>query len=490
MPHRTTTAMYALALESGLPVAILIERAGGEVVLVNDGFRTMFDLEAAALDDPLGAAAATFQEPDVFVAGRSSEAVLRQDRLRQRSGRTIDRKVRALYDGDELMGWVWSCTDVTEEQEAVGAVARVTDFHRRVLDALPAQLAVFSPSGAYEYVTPSAIADPDVRAWIVGKTDEQYGAFRGLPTEVSRQRTQLIRDLVENGQSKTFEESFLTRAGERRYFRRFLSPVYDTDGVIQHILGYGLDITEHRVTEDQLRHAQKIDALGRLAAGVAHDFNNLLTVILGCGEGLRDEIAPDDERQRLVEGILDAGDRATELTKQLLSFSRRAAVEPQVLDVNTVVETTLSMLRRLLGEHIVIRLALSSEPAMVRADPGQLQQVLLNLSVNAGDAMASGGTLTLSTRQCRIELLVEVAALGLPRGEYVELLVTDTGTGMSEDVRAHLFEPFFTTKPVGKGTGLGLSMVYGIVLQAGGQLQVDSTVGVGSTFRVLLSAVT
>ncbi|MEY4857115.1 MAG: hypothetical protein RLZZ97_1945, partial [Gemmatimonadota bacterium] len=276
MPHRTTTAMYALALESGLPVAILIERAGGEVVLVNDGFRTMFDLEAAALDDPLGAAAATFQEPDVFVAGRSSEAVLRQDRLRQRSGRTIDRKVRALYDGDELMGWVWSCTDVTEEQEAVGAVARVTDFHQRVLDALPAQVAVFSPSGAYEYVTPSAIADPNVRAWIVGKTDEQYGAFRGLPTEVSRQRTQLIRDLVEHGQSKTFEESFLTRAGERRYFRRFLSPVYDTDGVIQHILGYGLDITEHRVTEDQLRHAQKIDALGRLAAGVAHDFNNLL----------------------------------------------------------------------------------------------------------------------------------------------------------------------------------------------------------------------
>ena len=307
---------------------------------------------------------------------------------------------------------------------------------------------------------------------------------------MSRQRTQLIRDLVENGQSKTFEESFLTRAGERRYFRRFLSPVYDTDGVIQHILGYGLDITEHRVTEDQLRHAQKIDALGRLAAGVAHDFNNLLTVILGCGEGLRDEIAPDDERQRLVEGILDAGDRATELTKQLLSFSRRAAAEPQVLDVNTVVETTLSMLRRLLGEHIMIRLALSSEPAMVRADPGQLQQVLLNLSVNARDAMASGGTLTLSTRQRRIELPVEVAALGLPRGEYVELLVTDTGTGMSEDVRAHLFEPFFTTKPVGKGTGLGLSMVYGIVLQAGGQLQVDSTVGVGSTFRVLLPAVT
>ena len=489
MPRQATASIYALALESGLPVAILIERVGGEVVLVNDRFRVMFDLAATDRDDPLGTAAATFHQPDAFLAGRSSDAVPRQDRLRQRSGRTIDRKVRALYDGDDLTGWVWSCTDVTEEQEAVGAVARVTDFHRRVLDALPAQLAVFSPTGVYEYVTPSAIADPDVREWIVGKTDEQYGAFRGLPTEVSRQRTQLIRDLVESGESKTFEESFLTRAGERRYFRRFLSPVYDTDGVIQHILGYGLDITEHRVTEDQLRHAQKIDAVGRLAAGVAQDFNNLLTVILGCGDGLREEIAPDDERQRLVDGILDAGDRATELTKQLLSFSRRAAVEPQVLNVNTVVETTLTMLRRLLGEHIMIRLALSTEPAAVRADLGQLKQVLLNLSVNARHAMASGGTLTLSTRQRRIELPVEAAALGLPRGDYVELLVADTGTGMSEDVRLHLFEPFFTTKPVGKGTGLGLSMVYGIVTQAGGQLQVDSTVGVGSTFRVLLPAV-
>ena len=490
MTPSATASIYALALESGLPVAILIERVGGEVVLVNDGFRALFDLGENALDDPLGAAAATF-EPDLFVAGRTSDALPRRDRLRQHSGRTIERKVRALYDDDVLTGWVWSCTDVTEEQaEAAGAVARVTEFYKRVLDALPANLAVFSPSGVYEYVTPSAIADPDVREWIVGKTDVQYGAFRGLPPEVSQQRTQLIRDVVENGQSKTFEESFLTRAGERRYFRRFLSPVYDPDGEIQHILGYGLDITEHRVTEDQLRHAQKIDAVGRLAAGVAHDFNNLLTVIVGCGEGLREELAADDERQRLVEGILDAGDRATELTKQLLSFSRRAVVEPQVLNVNTVVETTLSMLRRLLGEHIMIRLALSSEPAAVRADPGQLKQVLLNLSVNARDAMASGGTLTLSTRQRRIELPVEVAALGLPRGEYVELLVADTGTGMSEDVRVHLFEPFFTTKPVGKGTGLGLSMVYGIVTQAGGQLQVDSTVGVGSIFRVLLPAVT
>ena len=154
----------------------------------------------------------------------------------------------------------------------------------------------------------------------------------------------------------------------------------------------------------------EVAALGRLAAGVAHDFNNLLTVILGCGEGLRDEIAPDDERQRLVEGILDAGDRATELTKQLLSFSRRAAVEPQVLDVNTVVETTLSMLRRLLGEHIVIRLALSSESAMVRADPGQLQQVLLNLVGNAVKFTARG-EVTLAARydEAAHRLIVTVA---------------------------------------------------------------------------------
>ena len=484
-----SASLCALALENGLPLAILIERVSGEVVLVNEGFRTLFGIDEIALGDPLGAAAATFRDPGVFLEKRTSATMPPHDRFLQRNGRTIERKVRPLYDGDDLTGWAWSCTDVTEEQAAVSAVARMTDFHRRVLDALPAQLAVFSPGGVYEYVTPSAIADPDVRKWIVGKTDEQYGAFRGLPPEVSQQRTRLIREVLENGQSKTFEETFTTRSGERKYFRRFLSPVYGPDGMIQHILGYGLDITEHRITEDQLRHSQKIDAIGRLAAGVAHDFNNLLTVIMGCSECLRDEIDAEAEQQRLVEGILDAGQRATELTTQLLSFSRRAAVELKVLDVNAVIGNTLTMLRRLIGEPIDIHVALSPELVTVRADAGQLKQVLLNLSLNARDAMPSGGTLTLATRRHRIAMPTESAALQLPMGEYVELLVADTGTGMSDEVRSHLLEPFFTTKAVGKGTGLGLSMVYGIVTQAGGQLQVDSVVGAGSTFRILLPAV-
>ncbi len=489
MPRSDHDAICALALENGLPVASVVERVSGEVVMVNAPFRALFNLGEAPSADVLAAAAATCADPDAFFRGRTSSSEPSRDRLPQRNGRTIERHVRALFDDGHVVGWAWTCTDVTDQQDAVGEVARVTDFHRRVLDALPAQLAVFSPDGIYEYVTPSAIADAEVREWIVGKTDAQYGAFRGLPADVSQQRIQLIRDVLATGISKTFEESFTTRSGERRYFRRFLSPVFDPDGVIQHVLGYGLDITEHRTTEEQLRHAQKIDAMGRLAAGVAHDFNNLLTVILGCTQSLRDEIEPDDERQRLVEGILDAGDRATELTTQLLSFSRRAVVETRLLSVNTVVENTMLLIRRLINENVLIKLALNAEPAVVRADAGQLKQVLLNLAVNARDAMPAGGTLTLSTRRRRIETPTESASLQLPVGEYVELLVADTGTGMSEEVRSHLFEPFFTTKPVGKGTGLGLSMVYGIVTQAGGQLQVDSILGAGTTFRVLLPAV-
>lgn len=489
MSPLTRSTIHALALENGLPFAVLVERASGEVVLVNEPFRTLFGLADESLaDDPLRAAAATFEDPAAFLAGNADPTAMRRDRLRQRNGCTIERQVRAVFEDGHIAGWVWSCTDVTADEDALARVARVTEFYRVVLDALPANLAVFSPDGVYEYVTPSAIADPAVREWIIGKTDEEYGAMRGLPPAVSQQRAQRIRDCTERAESRTFEESFTTRTGEPRHFRRYVSPVIDAQGTVRHVLGYGLDITEQRLTEEQLRQSQKMDAVGRLAGGVAHDFNNLITIIAGYADCLREEIELTDERQHLVEGILDAGERASELTRQLLSFSRRAIIEPRVISINAVVEDTMLLLRRLLGEHIIMQLALTTLPTAVRADAGQLKQVLMNLAVNARDAMPSGGTLTLTTVRRQVDSPVEAAALHLPVGEYIELKVTDTGIGMSEDVRSHLFEPFFTTKPVGKGTGLGLSMVYGIVTQAGGQMQVDSTEGTGSSFRALLPA--
>jgi PAS domain S-box-containing protein len=366
---------------------------------------------------------------------------------------------------------------------AEAALAEVMAFYERVMEALPAQLAVFSPDGVYEFVTPSAIADPETRDWIVGKTDAEYAAVRGLPPEVVAQRQERVQRVVRTRQSETFEESFTTRTGEVRHFRRHVVPVFNAEGAVQHVLGYGLDITDQRRAEEQLRHSQKMDAIGRLAGGVAHDFNNLLTVIGGFTECLLEDVA-DEQQRTMLAAIREATDRATELTRQLLSMSRRQVTEPSRVDLGEVVRDTMQMVGRLLNDRVTITMALATGLPSVHADVGQLKQVLMNLAVNARDAMPDGGTLTLATAVVEVGDAPAPRLQGLPPGQWVELTVTDTGTGMSETVKSQIFEPFFTTKPQGKGTGLGLSTVYGIVTQAGGHIAVDSTPGWGSAFRL------
>ena len=368
---------------------------------------------------------------------------------------------------------------------AEATLAEVMAFYERVMEALPAQLAVFSPDGVYEYVTPSAIADPETREWIVGKTDVEYAAVRGLPPEVVAQRQARVQRVVRTKEPETFEESFTTRTGEIRHFRRHVVPVFNADGEVQHVLGYGLDITEQRRAEEQLRHSQKMDAVGRLAGGVAHDFNNLLTVIGGFTECLQDDLT-DQQQLAMLASIREATDRATELTRQLLSMSRRQVTEPLLLDLGDVVRDTMQMLGRLLNDRVTVTLALTPGLPPVQADVGQLKQVLMNLAVNARDAMPDGGTLTLATAEVAVDDAPPPRFQGLPPGMWVELTVTDTGTGMSDTVKGQIFEPFFTTKPQGKGTGLGLSIVYGIITQAGGHIAVDSTPGWGSAFRLYL----
>ncbi|MBI3410181.1 MAG: response regulator [Planctomycetes bacterium] len=241
-----------------------------------------------------------------------------------------------------------------------------------------------------------------------------------------------------------------------------------------------------RQTEAQLRQSQKLEALGRLASGVAHDFNNLLTVINGFSELLL--MAPELQgraREGLAQ-IKGAGERAVALTRQLLSFSRKQVPEPVVLDLNPLLRELHKMLRRLVGEHIDLVIAPASEPVCVRADPGQVEQVVMNLVVNACDAMAEGGTLTIETAASKKS---DPAAHGPGSGanpSWAILSVRDTGSGMSEETKARIFEPFFTTKESDKGTGLGLATVYGIVNEAGGEIEVDSELGCGSTFRIRL----
>jgi two-component system, cell cycle sensor histidine kinase and response regulator CckA len=266
------------------------------------------------------------------------------------------------------------------------------------------------------------------------------------------------------------------------------SPRRDEAGAVTGAIGVSLDVTTRRRLEEQYLQAQKMDAVGQLAAGIAHDFNNLLTAIGGYTELVLVTLEPGDRRREELQEVAKAGLRAGALTRQLLAFSRRQILQPAVLDINGMLADVHKLLRRTIPENIDLHLQMNAVDP-IRADPGQLEQVVLNLAINAGDAMPHGGQLRLTTDT----LAVEEGAAGLhppmPAGRYVRLTVTDTGIGMSPETQARIFEPFFSTKERGKGTGLGLATVYGIVKQSEGYIWVDSEVGRGTTFELYLPVV-
>ncbi|QEL17643.1 PAS domain S-box protein [Limnoglobus roseus] len=261
-----------------------------------------------------------------------------------------------------------------------------------------------------------------------------------------------------------------------------VSPIRDRDGRVAGASKVVQDITGVRHLEDQLRQAQKMEAVGQLAGGVAHDFNNLLTVITGYTELILEDLPPDSPTRDLLVEIHKAGVRSAGLTRQLLAFSRKQVLTPKLLDLNEVVRETEKMLRRVIGEDVRLGVDLQPHPGWVLADQGQLEQVILNLAVNARDAMPRGGGLTITTRTAP----ADHGGAGPRSGPAVVLSVADTGVGMTDAVKARIFEPFFTTKAVGHGTGLGLAVVHGVVAQSGGRVEVDSAPGRGTVFRIFL----
>jgi PAS domain S-box-containing protein len=274
------------------------------------------------------------------------------------------------------------------------------------------------------------------------------------------------------------------------------APIKDVHGGVRGAVLVFRDIRERRQIEEALRKAeehlrqvQKMEAIGRLAGGVAHDLNNLMTIVISCGDLLLNRLPPDCPNRALVKDMKGAGDRAATLARQLLAFGRRQLLVPAVINLNDIVSGLEQMIRRVIGEDIAVVSRLRPDLGRIRIDPNQMEQVIVNLAVNARDAMPEGGTLTLETRDVVLDERYAQEAPEVKPGQYVMLSVTDTGVGMDADTRSHIFEPFFTTKGTGEGTGLGLATVYGIVKQSGGYIYVDSEPGHGATFKIYLPEV-
>ncbi len=250
--------------------------------------------------------------------------------------------------------------------------------------------------------------------------------------------------------------------------------------------GIAQDITDRKKLEEQLRQAQKMEAIGNLAGGIAHDFNNLMTVVTGYSQFVLNKVADESPLRADIEEIKKAGQRAASLTRQLLAFSRRQVLSPELVSLGDVVSNIKEMLKRLIGETIELVVTSGTDLRRVKADPGQIEQIIMNLALNARDAMPDGGKLLIETDNIDLDATYCGQWSDVRPGPHVVLAVSDTGTGMDAETQQHIFEPFFTTKELGRGTGLGLSMVYGIVQQSGGSVRVYSEPGCGATFRILL----
>lgn len=374
--------------------------------------------------------------------------------------------------------------DITGRKHLEETLREREEFFRLITENMSDMIAVLNPEGRRLYNSPSYSA-------ILGDPSRMVGSdsFAEIHPEDREAIERVFKETVETGTGQRAEFRFLCPDGSVRFMESQGSVIKGKQGQPDRVLVVSRDITERLSLETKLRQSQKMEAIGRLAGGIAHDFNNLMQAIIGYSNLLLQRLPPSNTSRETIQQIEKSAERAAALTSQLLAFSRKQVLKPKVFSIDTIVSDVEKLLRRLIGENIQLINRSSPSAGYVCADPGQIEQVILNLSINARDAMPNGGTLMIEAANIELAEKPEGFSDDFHPGNYVRLSVTDTGSGMTNEVKSHLFEPFFTTKGVGKGTGLGLSIVYGIVKQSGGEIIVISDVGRGTTFQVFLPRV-
>jgi PAS domain S-box-containing protein len=395
----------------------------------------------------------------------------------------VEINIRPFFHAGRRLG-LSLARDITERKQAERALNESHDLLRAVVEGTPDAIYAKDLQHRYRMIN-SAGARFMGKAieQVLGKDDSEL-----LPREAAQAvRERDLRILV-TGQQENFEEVVSTGGTSRTYLST-KAPYRDRHGNVIGLVGISRDVTDMKRLEDDFRQAQKMDAVGRLAGGIAHDFNNLLSIIIGYSELLFDQLPPEDDNRTLVYEVQKAGERAAGLTRQLLAFSRKQVLKPQVISLNPLLTDMNRMLRRLIGKDMALVETLDPQLGMAKVDPGQFEQAVINLAVNARDAMKATGRLTIETRNARVDQHYAEEHPGVRPGEYVVISVSDTGHGMDEATRARIFEPFFTTKEEGKGTGLGLAMVYGFAKQSDGHIEVQSQPDSGTSFRLFLPRV-
>jgi PAS domain S-box-containing protein len=474
------SAAYLQALLDGTTDAIFVKDLSGRYQLANQATATGLrrplaevlgrtDLEL--LDEPL---ARGVTQNDARV--RQSGETLTAEEPGPQPGQVFLSTKGVVRDAEgRVMGTFGVSRDITERKREEQALRLQKETLQAIVDNIPEMVVFLDASGR-----PLLVNRDFVR--ILGWTAEdarEVDLFAELyPDPAARGRA---AEFIGASEGRWGEFRTRTRAGD--FIDTEWVNVRLSDGTV---IGVGRDVTERKRLEDQFRHAQKMEAVGRLAGGVAHDFNNLLGVITGYAELARRALDAGHPAATRLDEVLKAADRAAMLTRQLLAFSRRQVLEPRLVDVNEALLDLEKMLHRVIGEDVTLVMHLAPGLGAVRADPGQLAQVVMNLVTNARDAMPRGGTISVETTEAEAPELRGVVHGPVNEGRYLCLAIADTGEGMDEATRARAFEPFYTTKPLGVGTGLGLSTVYGIVNQSGGHVVVESAPGRGTTFRVYL----